>query len=86
MKSCYGNDCPLLPIGPWRGWVEDQLSRMSTNDLAERLGVDQRVLFRWRVENTQIRLDKVDAALCRFGDPNLLNELYPVPDDERIAA
>jgi hypothetical protein len=84
MKTKYGPDCPLLPLAPWRAWLEEQVRVLGPNELAHRLGIDQRVLFRWRVEGQLVRLDMVDECLCRFGRPDLFNDLYPVECDDAL--
>lgn len=85
LKTTY-NGAPLLPIAPFRTWLEEQIRVLGVNEVSRRLGVDQRIVFRWRTENRVIRLDKVDEALCRFGRPDVLNDLYPVPDELLEAA
>lgn len=47
-------------------------------DLAQRLGVPEKRLYCWlHINDTFVTLDHVDQALCNWGDPLLLRELYP---------
>lgn len=75
---------PFYPIGPFRDWLiyqrdrHERLYAMSQDEFARRLGVPERKLYRWLYENTVVALDSVDAVVCGFGDPALLNELCPV--------
>ena len=80
MKAHYGS-VPLLPIGPFRAWLEDTLTRMDASVLAELAGVPERRVYAWRFENLTVREDLVDRVFCAFGRPDLLEELYPLCDD-----
>jgi len=71
----------LLPVEPFRAWLEAFIERHGPNRASELMGVDQRIVYRWRFENRSVRLDVVDGVFCRLGDPGLLNELYPVECD-----
>lgn len=66
-----------LPIGPFRGWLQERLALMTEGELADLLGVSVRVLYRWTHESGRTCLDSADAALCSAGDPGALMLLWP---------
>ena len=73
-----------LAIEPWRQWMLDQISDLDLRgvehplaELAQQLGVHDRVVYAWLHERPTVQLDAVDEALCQFGDPQALRDLYP---------
>lgn len=75
--NCY------LSIAPFRAWLTHELDRYRYDEnpvgrFARRLGVAERRLWGWLHENHRAPLDVIDRALCTYGRPDLLNELYPV--------
>lgn len=67
-----------LPVAPLRRWINEQFQDGHTmTTLAEKLGVPDRTVRAWLYERDLARLDAVDAAFCRAGDPGLLRELWP---------
>jgi hypothetical protein len=67
----------MVPVGPFRAWLEELHKHHAEQEVARMLGSDERRIYRWRNEGGWIALDNVDACLCHAGLPRLLNELYP---------
>lgn len=68
----------LLPIGPFRAWVESRLRRrdqsgqlVSAEVLAYRCGVSPARVHRWRYDMTTIPFREVDDALTAEGSTAL---------------
>jgi hypothetical protein len=68
---------------PWRVWLWHQidafggLNQGGMNELSQRTNTPQRVIHRWLRESKRVDLDVVDRALCAFGTPWVLRELWP---------
>lgn len=77
-----------LPIGPFRDWIEQHARRLSMGELAALLGVTERRVWAWMNTERVIKLNTLDRALCRAGEPGALMDLYPdlYADDEECAA
>lgn len=77
----------MLPTGPLRDWLEREIRSLSSahaNDqfsgaslLCTRGDVHPRTLRRWRREQDVVEMDSVDRFACRYGEPDLLRDLYP---------
>lgn len=74
----------LLPIGPFREWVSEQLET-GVALFCERASVTDRIVWRWFNESERIELDSVDRVICALGEPQLLAELYPELYEEAAA-
>jgi hypothetical protein len=68
---------------PWRQWLWRQLESFGgiknggMNELSWRCDVDPRAIHRWLRDSDRVDLDSVDRALCAFGTPWVLRDLYP---------
>jgi len=75
---------PYYPIAPFREWLferlrhAEQFQHMTQAEFAASIGIAERRLHGWLYENTVVTLSGVDAVLCEYGDPSLLDELCPV--------
>lgn len=74
----------LLPIGPLRTWLRRQIALVGDLGefarLMERDSNDQRMgrrVYAWLHESKYVRLDALDRALCNYGQPGVLREIYP---------
>jgi hypothetical protein len=89
---------PLLPISPFRGWLEGLVrgewavlagepfaETRATGRVADRLGVSPRTLYRYRFELDEVYEGMVDHACSRHGGVHIL-DLYPGLYDEVEAA
>jgi hypothetical protein len=72
-----------LPIEPFRRWLAVVEMTIDADDrmavLAARLEISERRLWSWLRDQRQqtVDLDLIDRALCAWGDPRLLGDLYP---------
>lgn len=72
-----------LPIGPWRAWLLNAEASIEASNhqatLAARLNISERRLWSWTRDQRQrsVDLDLVDQAVCAWGDPRILREVYP---------
>lgn len=69
----------MLPIGPWRHWVNTgPYTHLTALEFAALADVDEAVVRRWRDgKERSVSLDVIDRALCMLGQPGVLNDLYP---------
>jgi hypothetical protein len=67
-----------LSLAPWRAWLLQALAQEDGQaSLANRLDVDQRRLYTWLHDGSYVCLDTVDRALCAYGSPGALRDIYP---------
>lgn len=67
----------MVPIEPFRDWVEGLLESYDKGLLAEKLGLTQRSLWEIRFRKKKVSTDLVDRALTTFNGPLMLVDLYP---------
>jgi hypothetical protein len=73
---------PRVPIAPFRDHLNGMLSAGWTKrDLAERLGVHERLVTMWLTGRDRIELYTADHLLCLLDRPDLLNVFWPLEDD-----
>jgi hypothetical protein len=81
----------LVERWPFARWLREQKAIMGTGSLARRTGIQERRItaiisgyamskghgrLKWRAMDW-IEFDTVDAALTKFGEPWMIDELYP---------
>ncbi len=82
-----GRNALYLPIAPFRAWLRAYLAQMDPDQMdgfAARAGWTADYVYRLASDRAaRVELDTADRAFCAAGDPNLLNELYPL--DEAVS-
>lgn len=67
------------PLGEWVLGCMRRDPWLSLTQVAHWFDVDEALVRRWvSGDKATVDLDVVDRAFCRMGDPNMLNELWPV--------
>jgi hypothetical protein len=85
-KSPGSGGRDTVPSGPFVDWMRRRFPDWPTGEIAEALGLPPRRVFALLVEGAQrVRIDVVDRAAVSLYDPDLLNRLYPLDDDEAVA-
>jgi hypothetical protein len=76
-----------VPAAPFLDWLDRTFPTLSDGERADRLKIEERRLFACRHQGQPvISIDVVDRAFVTYGDVGLLNDLYPLDDDEIAAA
>jgi hypothetical protein len=67
-----------LPIGPFQGWLRENINGTPVQELAKNVGVDE-ALFRRTLsgEKSRVTMSVVDRTGLVLNHPGLLTELYP---------
>lgn len=71
---------PMLPAAPIATWLRSEFPGYALTELAERLGEDDRLLWRLLHEQDEVSLHVADRIFVKADCPHLLALLYPIEE------
>jgi hypothetical protein len=72
-----------VPIEPFQQWLKATYPTYNANEISRELDVcDRTIRAVLQRERKSVTLTFVDKAFTRLGSPELLNELYPLDEEE----